>query len=37
MVRRDWANGLEQLQLADKTIGTILKKNSTMMACEIIL
>lgn len=34
MVPRDWANGLEQLQLADKTIGTILK-NSKMMVCEI--
>ena len=26
MIRRDWANGLEQLQLADKTIGKILQK-----------
>ena len=26
LIRRDWANGLEQLQLADKTIGKILQK-----------
>lgn len=26
LVRRDWANGLEQLQLADKTIGKLLQK-----------
>jgi uncharacterized sulfatase len=26
MVRRDWANGLEQLQLADRTIGKLLEQ-----------
>jgi uncharacterized sulfatase len=26
LIRRDWANGLEQLQLADKTIGKLLQK-----------
>ncbi len=26
LIRRDWANGLEQLQLADKTIGEMLRK-----------